>query len=234
MREPREYETDARDLYRSERGARASTPWHDQGRDSRGPGEGEPARRQPPAGRPQRRWGSLPAGRGVVIVISATVIGTTGTVLAGQEPGLVLGLFLVAGSVAAALAVQLRAAYLLIPAPALVYVITGSVAGLLHDRAVDTSHTALAVSATQWIASGFLSMSAATVLVITVAIARWLVVRHDAQGPGVRPRVARANDSRRDDFRDDFRDAVRHRAESDADNTAAESSRPARRARRDW
>ena len=83
-----------------------------------------------------------------------------------------LGIFLLAGTAAGALAVRPRAAYLIIPVPALAYLAAAIVAGLVHDRAADTSHTALVISAAQWIASGFLAMSAATLLAIVVAVAR--------------------------------------------------------------
>jgi hypothetical protein len=51
----------------------------------------------------------------------------------------------------------------------------GHRAGLVGDRAAGTSHTALAVSAAQWIASGFLPMTAATLLAIAVTAIRWFI-----------------------------------------------------------
>ena len=84
-----------------------------------------------------------------------------------------LGVFLLAGTATAVLAVRPRAAYLIIPVPALAYVVAATIAGLIHDRADDTSHTALAIRAAQWIASGFLAMTAATLLAIAVTAARW-------------------------------------------------------------
>jgi hypothetical protein len=128
--------------------------------------------RKTPAERPPR-WGSLPYGRGIVLVISGTVIGTVLTVLAGWDPGFVLGFFLIIGTIAASFAVRPRSVYRIIPAPALAYLAGAVIAGLFHDRAVDTSRTALAVSAAQWTASGFLAMTAATVLVILVGAVRW-------------------------------------------------------------
>jgi len=89
----------------------------------------------------------------------------------------VLGIFLLAGTAAGALAVHPRAAYLIIPVPALAYLVAAILAGVIHDRAADTSHTALAISAAQWIASGFAAMSAATLLAIAVAVIRWAAQR---------------------------------------------------------
>ena len=88
-----------------------------------------------------------------------------------------LGIFLLAGTAAGVLAVRPQAAYLLIPVPPLAYVVAATLAGLVHDRAADTSHTALAISAARWIASGFLAMTAATLLAIVVAAAGWVAAR---------------------------------------------------------
>jgi hypothetical protein len=162
-------------------------------------------------------------------VLCATALGAVGTVLAGSPPGLVLGICLAAGSAAAAFAVQPRAAYLIIPVPALAYVIAASTAGLIHDRAIDTSPTALAVSAAQWIASGFLSMTGATMLVAAVIIARRLARRHHPDGRGYQPPDTRAADSRHDPTRPT--PAARHAAGHDADHRAPRDPGAARRAR---
>jgi len=106
-------------------------------------------------------------------VISGTAVGGAATVLAHREPGTMLGVFLIAATVAATLAVHPRAVRVIIPVPALAYLGAAVVAGLIHDRATDTSHTALTISAVQWVASGFLAMTAATVLAIAITAARW-------------------------------------------------------------
>jgi len=106
-------------------------------------------------------------------VIGGAALGTLVTVLAGTEPGAVLGVFLLAGTATAVLAVRPRAVHLIIPVPALAYVVAATIAGLIHDRAEDTSVTGLAFHAAQWIASGFVAMSAATLLAIAVTAARW-------------------------------------------------------------
>ena len=121
-----------------------------------------------------RLLGGLPGGAGVCVVIGAAALGALVTAVTGKEPGLLLGVFLVTGTVAASLAVLPRAAYLIIPAPALAYVAAAVIAGVIHDRSADTSRTALALSATQWIASGFVAMTAATGAAFVIAVARWL------------------------------------------------------------
>ena len=102
-------------------------------------------------------------------------LGALITVLAGTGPGPMLGVSLVAATLAAALAIQPRAVYRIIPVPALAYVVAASAAGLIGDRAASTSHTALAVSAAQWVAGGFLPMTAATLLTIAVTVIRWII-----------------------------------------------------------
>jgi hypothetical protein len=93
-------------------------------------------------------------------------------VLTHGEPGTVLGVFLIAATIAGAYAVRPEAVRLIIPVPALAYSGAAVIAGLIHDRATGTSHTALAIGAVQWVASGFLAMSTATVLAIAITAAR--------------------------------------------------------------
>jgi hypothetical protein len=108
-------------------------------------------------------------------VVGGAALGALITVLAGTGPGPVLGVSLVAATLAAALAIQPQAVYRIIPVPALAYLVAATVAGLAGDRAASTSHTALAVSAAQWIAGGFLPMTAATLLAIAVTAIRWFI-----------------------------------------------------------
>ena len=167
-----------------------STHSHRRNRGTRGPDHG---RRSPP-GRPDRWWGSRPGAAGIGLVIGAAGAGLVATVLSARPPGLVLGIFLLAGTAAGALAVRPRAAYMIIPVPPLAYVVTATVAGLVHDHAAGASRTALAISAAQWAASGFLAMTAATLLAIVVATARWAADRrrHRGQRPSRPPLAPRA------------------------------------------
>jgi len=118
--------------------------------------------------------GQRPGRLGVLIVIGAVTIGMLITIAAGSEPGLVLGLSLVGGAVAAALAVRPGALYMLLPVPAASYLVAAVATGLVHDHAADSSLTGLALSFAQWIASGFVAMVCATGLVVVVAGYRWL------------------------------------------------------------
>ena len=115
--------------------------------------------------------------RGVVLVAASAVAGTLVTVLTGRDPGFALGLLVVIGTIAACLAVRARGVYWIVPAPALAYLAGAVIAGLVHDRAADTSSTQLTVNAARWIASGFLAMAVATALAAGIAAVRWLLSR---------------------------------------------------------
>ena len=145
-------------------------------RDSAGAGESGPVR--PAPGRAPRWWGSRPGRLGVVLVIAGTLAGLIGTVLTSSEPGLLLAAGLILGTVVGAAAVRPGATYLIIPVPALSYLAAAILAGLIHDHAMDTSRTVLAVGLTQWVAGGFLAMVTATLLAIAIAAIRWLGNRH--------------------------------------------------------
>lgn len=108
----------------------------------------------------------------MILVIGAATLGTLVTVVTKSQPGLVLGILVVIGTVVAALAVQPRAAHVIIPVPALAYVAAAVLAGMISDRAVNSSATALAVNAAQWVASGFIAMTLATGLAIVIAVSR--------------------------------------------------------------
>jgi|SRR5580658_2154507 hypothetical protein len=138
-------------------------------------------RRQPSSSRPPPRlWGSLPGRSGVLIVLGSSALGLLVTVLAGREPGLLLGIFVIAGTVIGALSVRREAVRLIIPVPALAYLAAAMIAGLIDDPAASSSRTALALGGLQWIASGFLVMIEATVIAIALALVRRRRKRRDA------------------------------------------------------
>jgi hypothetical protein len=177
-------------------------------------------RRRPPPGSRPRRWGSLPGRTGILIVIAGAALGGLVTGATGSTPGLALDVFVIGGTVAAVLAVRPRSVYLIIPAPALSYMVAATAAGLvdIHGQAAGASLTTLAVGVAQWMASGFLAMAAATLLAIAAAAARWRLRRHDPRGPGYPPPNARAG-------------RPRHRAQSDTDDAAAAGPRTVPRPR---
>jgi hypothetical protein len=154
---------------------------------------GQPGPNRPPG--PPPWWGSRPGRLGVFTVIAGAVLGAIGTIVIGREPGPLLGILVIAATLVAVFAVRPRASYLVIPVPALAYIPAAVAAGLVHDRAMDTSHTALLVNAVQWVASGFFAMTTATALAIVVAAGRMLAERSlnrparerpDYRAPGLR------------------------------------------------
>jgi hypothetical protein len=173
MSAPEEYETDAGLGYGGLR-----EPYQD-GRAQGQVGYGPARTGRPGPPRPASpRWGLLPARRGIVVVFSTTAVGAVGTLVLGGDPGALLGLLVIVGSVAAAFGVDFRRGYLLLPVPTLAYAVGATATGMFHDRGVDISHTALLISAARWFAGGFLWMTAATIGLIAITALRWLAWRH--------------------------------------------------------
>jgi hypothetical protein len=123
---------------------------------------------------------------GTGIVVVAAALGAIVSLATKHEPGSLLGGFVVAGALAAGFAVRQRSAYLLIPVPALSYVVFALAVGLLREQSAPSS-TGLTVNAAQWVANGFLTMAAATVLAVAITAGRWLLARYaGAAGVGAR------------------------------------------------
>jgi hypothetical protein len=113
--------------------------------------------------------------------VGSAVIGAIATIVTKNQPGSMLGLFVLAGTVAAALTVQPRTGRLLFPVPTLCYLIAALASGVVYDRSANK--TEIAVGATQWIASGFFVMVLATLLAIALTTVRWFMWRRDQPGP---------------------------------------------------
>ncbi len=94
-------------------------------------------------------------------------------------PGVPLGFFVVAGTIAAALGVRPRTGRLILPVPVLSYLVAALVSGVVYNRAADSSKTALAIGAAQWIANGFFAMALATVLAAAIIAVRWYIWRRN-------------------------------------------------------
>jgi hypothetical protein len=149
---------------------------------SRRSASGADRRSRAPGGRLSRIWeGSLSGGLGVCVIVGSAVIGAIATIVTRSQPGSVLGLFVLAGTVAAALTVQPRTGRLIFPVPALSYLIAALVSGVVYDRSA--SKTEIAVGAAQWVASGFFVMVLATLLAIALTTVRWFMWRRDQRDP---------------------------------------------------
>ena len=131
------------------------------------------SRRSPGPG----RWGALRGGLGVCIIVASAALGTIATMATRSAPGFLLGLFVAAGTVIAALAVRPRAGRMIFPVPVLSYLVGALISGFMYNRSTGTSKTALAIGAAQWIANGFFAMALATVLAIVIITARWYLWR---------------------------------------------------------
>ena len=171
-------------------GAGPGSAWGDQLRPApRFPGE-DSTRKRPATKRRRRRrrgplsrigQGALRGGLGVCVIIASAALGAAATIATRSQPGLALGLFVLAGTVTAALTVEPRAGRLIFPVPALSYLVAALVAGAMYNRSAD--NTELAVGAAQWIANGFFVMVLATLLAIALTTVRWFLWRRSGRVP---------------------------------------------------
>jgi hypothetical protein len=138
----------------------------------------------------------MSGGQGMGIVVIAAALGALVTLATKHEPGSLLGGFVVAGSLAAGVAVRPRSAYLMIPVPALSYLVFALAAGLVRNQ-TSPSSSGLTVSAAQWVANGFLTMAAATVVAILITAGRWFWARRAHGAEAGRAEAGRAEAGRR-------------------------------------
>ena len=132
-------------------------------------------------------WGSLQGGLGVCLIVGSTAIGAIATMAMGSAPGFLLGVFVIIGTVVAALAVRPRAGRVILPVPVLSYLVAALVSGVIYNRSADSSRAALAIGAAQWVASGFFAMAIATLLAVAIITLRWYLWRRGrraARDPG--------------------------------------------------
>jgi hypothetical protein len=151
-------------------------PGSTQPRGPDGPGDARGRRNSARPRRP-RQWGALQGGLGVCIIIASAAIGAIVTMVTRSAPGFLLGFFVVAGTLAAALAVRPKSGRMIFPVPVLSYLVAALISGVVFDRSVDSSKTALAIAAAQWIANGFFAMALATGLAVAITATRWFLWR---------------------------------------------------------
>jgi Domain of unknown function (DUF6542) len=125
---------------------------------------GRAARRQGVLG-----WlGTLSGAAGIGIVAGSALLGAVITVVQRQDPGAVLGVLLLLGTIVAGFAVRTRSVRLIIPAPVFCYVPTAVIAGAINDRNVDSSKIGLIIHGGKWISSGFTAMTFATIVAVMI------------------------------------------------------------------
>lgn len=111
-----------------------------------------------------------------VLVLTGTVLaGTILTIVMGQEPGFLLGLFLILGSVAATATVRRGGAHKFIPLPALAYLVAATLTGMAHDSGSLNSSRQFVLDFLTWIGGSFVAVTASTILVVLIALTRWLL-----------------------------------------------------------
>jgi hypothetical protein len=146
--------------------------------------DGGTAKKRPPAdaarsglfATPALRWiGRLPVKRAVLAFTGTVLAGTILTIVMGQEPGFLLGFFLVLGSVAATAAVRRGGAHKFIPLPALAYLAAAVFAGMAHDSGSLNTSRQFVVDFLTWIGGSFVAVTASTILVVLIALTRWLL-----------------------------------------------------------
>jgi hypothetical protein len=116
------------------------------------------------------------------IFFGAAIIGAIGTIATHADPGFVLGFMIIVGACLAALCIRRKAVYVLIPLPALAYLVLAVVTGYIHDHSMGTSTTTLATDFTQWLSGGFTGICLATILVLLIFGARLLLSRQLVSG----------------------------------------------------
>jgi hypothetical protein len=145
-------------------------------------------------------FGTLTGAGGIIIVAISALFGAIVTVVMKRDPGTVLGVFVVAGTLVACLAVRARSVRLIIPAPTICYVPAAVIAGAINDRSTDTTHTMDLLNAGSWIANGFLMMALATIAAIVFTGLRlfldWRYRPRPRQYPRPGPRPGPDDDDR--------------------------------------
>jgi hypothetical protein len=142
--------------------------------------------------------GRLSLLKALLVVAVGALLGVIFTLAASQEPGGLLGVFVILGTVAAVFGIQRRQVYLLFPVPALAFFASAIVTGKVHDANLGSSTAGLGAGFTQWIAGIFFPAVVATVVVIVVGGGRLLfgsqLITGRAPAPGgltAAPRNAR-------------------------------------------
>lgn len=107
----------------------------------------------------------------MLVVIAITAVGALLNGLAGGEPGLILDLSLIIGTLVAGVFVEDRLVWLLIPVPGLVFPVMAFAAGTIGERGASSSHTGTYAVA-KWVSNGFIAMATATLLAGLVTVVR--------------------------------------------------------------
>ena len=124
----------------------------------------------------------MPVKVAVLVLAIATALGVIFTLVAGHDPGFLIGFFITIGAAVATLGVRRGGVYLFFPLPALAAFVAAVLTGKIHDSQLASSTAGTAAGFLQWIAGVFYPMCAATIVVLLVGGARWLLSRQLVSG----------------------------------------------------
>jgi len=124
-----------------------------------------------------RMLGRMSTRTAMLVLFAFTAVGVIFTLIAGQEPGGLLGFFIIVGTIAAALGIRRGKVYLLFPAPALAFFVAAIITGKVHDAKLGSSTAGLGAGFTQWVAGMFFPAVVATIIVLLLGGGRWLLGR---------------------------------------------------------
>lgn len=124
-----------------------------------------------------RLLGRMSTRAAMLVLFAFTALGVIFTLIAGHEPGGLLGFFIIVGTIAAALGIRRGKVYLLFPAPALAFFAAAIITGKVHDAKLGSSTAGLGAGFTQWIAGMFFPAVVATIIVLLLGGGRWLLGR---------------------------------------------------------
>jgi hypothetical protein len=110
----------------------------------------------------------------VLVLTGATLVGIILTLIAGQRPGVLLGIFIVAGSLAAVAGIRRPAVYVLFPLPAIAFFFGALITGIVHDSQLASTTAGLGTSFLQWVSGVFVPMVIATIVVVVIGGGRLL------------------------------------------------------------
>jgi hypothetical protein len=111
----------------------------------------------------------------LLALVAGTLIGIILTLIAGSEPGFLLGLFITLGAVVGVLGVRRGAVYLFFPLPPFAFFVGAVITGKVHDSGITSTTTGLYASLLQWIAYIFFPMCVATIGVLLIGGIRWVL-----------------------------------------------------------
>jgi hypothetical protein len=121
--------------------------------------------------------GTMSTRNAMLALAAGTLLGIAVTLVAGSEPGFLLGFFIIVGAIVATLGVRRGAVYLFFPLPPFAFFVGAVITGKVHDSSISSTTVGLSATLLQWIAGIFFPMCVAIVCVLLIGGARWALDR---------------------------------------------------------